>query len=295
MLSEERYVVGRVMRSTGQGDQRLSVRRTRVPGADPDLAVTWGGVEGTLARLALVSQPTNEIRQGRRSVILPARAGLETSLWNVRDPCIWAMAHPVDQITFDLPRAAVADWAEDNVLGRRLLPEVASGSVIADDALRSFGLAMLPIFEGRRPANQFFVDHVLDGVCAYIAKNLSAERSPSRGGLAPWQERRAKEMMDAGSAGEISLADIAKACGLSVAHFSRAFRQSCGMSPYRWSMLRRIDKAQMLLQMTDMPLSGIAVECGFVDQSHLTNAFKKQIGSPPGAMRRYWRTQASAA
>jgi transcriptional regulator GlxA family with amidase domain len=46
-------------------------------------------------------------------------------------------------------------------------------------------------------------------------------------------------------------------------------------------MGRRLEKAQALLQETDMPLASIAMECGFADQAHLTNAFSKQFGSPP--------------
>jgi AraC-like DNA-binding protein len=293
LLPEDRYVMGRVLHSAARGRQRLSVRRTRVTDPDPESALTWGGAESCVARLNLIDLPANDIRQGHGVIRLPPRAAMETSFRNVREPCVWAMAHAVDQITFDLPRAAVAEWAEDHAGGRTLLPDLMSGSSVADAVLKAFGLAILPVLEGDgAAASQFFVDHVLDGVCAYICRTFGAGPALNRGGLAPWQERRAKEMMEAGCMTDLALCDVAAACGLSVAHFSRAFRQTCGTTPYRWLVAKRIEKAQALLRSTDMPLARIAIECGFTDQAHLTNVFSKRLGSPPGALRRFWRSEA---
>jgi AraC family transcriptional regulator len=295
LLPEDRYVMGRVLHSGTGGQPRLSVRRTRVSAPDPDGALTWGGSEACVARLNLIDVPANEIRQGRGLIRLPPRAAMETSLRNVREPCVWAMAHAVDQITFDLPREAVAAWAQDHGVGRGLLPDGVSGSSMADAVLKAFGLAVLPLLEAEAGgASQFFVDHILDGVCAYLFRSFSAGPGLSRGGLAPWQVRRAKEMMEAGCKHDLALPDVAAACGLSVAHFSRAFRQSCGTTPYRWLMARRVEKAQALLRFTDMPLATIAAECGFTDQAHLTNVLSKRLGAPPGALRRFWRSEALA-
>jgi AraC-like DNA-binding protein len=291
---ESDHVSGHVLHSGSGEGPAFSVRRTRVARRNPDVALTWGGAEGCVARLNLLSLPANQIAQGKNVITLPPRAALETSFRNIREPCAWPMAHPVDQISFEFPEAAVARWAEDQIIGKGLLLEIMSGASVADPVLVAFGMALLPILEGSVPPAPFFVDHLLDGVCAYILQTFGTPRSMSRGGLAPWQERRAKEMMDAVGA-ELSLADLAAACGVSVAHFSRAFKVTCGMTPHRWRMSRRIEKAQDLLRQTDLPLTLIAIECGFADQAHLTNVFSKHFGLPPGALRRYWNSQPSPA
>jgi len=124
---------------------------------------------------------------------------------------------------------------------------------------------------------------------AHIAR-LSDSAKPRhgvmRGGLAAWQERRAKEMLMASLDASVSVNDLAMHCGLSVAHFARAFRQSTGVAPHRWLMDRRVERAKELLQVSKSSLSEIALVCGFADQSHFTRAFRQSVGITPGGWKR---------
>lgn len=108
----------------------------------------------------------------------------------------------------------------------------------------------------------------------------------SRGGLAPWQERRAKALMVADLARTVKLPDLATACGLSISQFSLAFRQSVGCPPHRWLLMQRVERAMHLMATSDKSLSEIAVEVGFADQSHLTRVFSRRVETSPGAWRR---------
>jgi len=67
-----------------------------------------------------------------------------------------------------------------------------------------------------------------------------------------------------------------------------------GITPHKWLIGRRLEKAKALLKSTDLPLTSVAAECGFADQAHLTNVFSRQVGTPPGAYRRYWKATVSA-
>jgi len=107
-----------------------------------------------------------------------------------------------------------------------------------------------------------------------------------RGGLAPWQGRRAAEMIRENLDRNIHLSDMARECGLSVSHFTRAFRKSFGMSPYRWLLERRIDRSKALLAASDLPIADIALRSGFSDQAALTRAFGRIVGESPGRWRR---------
>jgi AraC family transcriptional regulator len=86
--------------------------------------------------------------------------------------------------------------------------------------------------------------------------------------------------------GNIRLSDMARECGLSVSHFTRAFRKSFGMSPYRWLLERRIDRAKTLLVDSNLPIIDIAIRCGFSDQTAFTRAFGRIVGDSPGRWRR---------
>ena len=110
--------------------------------------------------------------------------------------------------------------------------------------------------------------------------------SISRGGLAPWQERRAKELINANLDGKLPLSQLAEECGLSARHFARAFRQSIGVPPHRWLLSRRVERAKDLLRDRALPLAEVALACGFSDQSHFTWMFTALVGLSPGLWRR---------
>ena len=103
------------------------------------------------------------------------------------------------------------------------------------------------------------------------------------------QERRTKNLVSGNLAGGISLSDLAHACGLSVRHFTRAFRQSTAMAPHQWLLDHRIERAKDFLAKSRFPLKDIALSCGFADQSHFSRAFRRRVGVSPGLWRRMRR------
>jgi AraC family transcriptional regulator len=107
-----------------------------------------------------------------------------------------------------------------------------------------------------------------------------------RGGLAPWQVRRAKEILSAHLDGGIPLQEVARECHLSMSHFSRQFRRTTGLPPHKWLLTRRIEVAKEKLDDRRLSLSDVAAACGFADQSHLTRVFTRMVGVTPGAWRR---------
>lgn len=111
-----------------------------------------------------------------------------------------------------------------------------------------------------------------------------AEPAPSRGGLAPHLLRRVLERIEAGLAEDHSLERLSAEAGLNASHFSRAFKQSMGVSPHRHLVRRRIERARELLMATDLPILHVALEVGYGSQSHFTTAFRKATGITP---RRY--------
>jgi AraC-like DNA-binding protein len=69
--------------------------------------------------------------------------------------------------------------------------------------------------------------------------------------------------------------------GLDRYQFARQFRAAYGISPYRYSMMRRLDVARAWLREA-RPLAETALEAGFADQAHFTRAFKAAFGMTPG-------------
>jgi AraC family transcriptional regulator len=104
--------------------------------------------------------------------------------------------------------------------------------------------------------------------------------------LARWQANRVFDYMESKLESKLCVDDLAKVVSLSKSHFSRAFRQETGMPPMVYVMLRRIERAKVMMTSTECRLSEVAVACGFADQSHLTRCFRRVVGLPPSRYRR---------
>jgi AraC-like DNA-binding protein len=120
-------------------------------------------------------------------------------------------------------------------------------------------------------------------------RGRTGKDSPSRlvsGGLAPWQIHRLKAHVEANLAATIAIEQMAELCRLSVSHFARAFKASFGEPPHRYVVRQRIARAREMMLATDEPLSRVALDCGFADQSHFSRLFRRQEGESPNAWRR---------
>lgn len=127
-----------------------------------------------------------------------------------------------------------------------------------------------------------------EGLATAITAGLFAKPSElgrTAKGLAPWQLRRVIDYMEACLPQRIELACLAAMVGLSQAHFSRAFKASTGLAPYRWQLDFRIRRAQKLLLNTSASLDQVAEATGFADAVHFGRTFRKHIGVTPAVWR----------
>jgi AraC-like DNA-binding protein len=75
--------------------------------------------------------------------------------------------------------------------------------------------------------------------------------------------------------------EVEAVTGLDRYQFARQFRAVYGTSPYRYSVMRRLDRARARLR-DSRPLAQTALEAGFADQAHFTRTFKAAFGMTPG-------------
>jgi AraC family transcriptional regulator len=225
---------------------------------------------------------------GRLTPVCDLRAG-ESCLHDLRrDPTV-LLNKPYHTLAFYLPRAALDAIADDaNAPGIRDL-SYEPGAGVNDITISGLGNLLLPALSHPDQANRLFVDHVLLAVGVHIAQTYGGMRPMSRlvrGGLAPWQERRAREFLLANIKRGVALKEVAQECGLSVGHFSHAFRRTLGVAPHKWLVEQRVVLSKDKLYDDGLSLSDVALECGFTDQSHLTRVFRQIVGVTPGAWRR---------
>jgi AraC family transcriptional regulator len=99
------------------------------------------------------------------------------------------------------------------------------------------------------------------------------------------QLTRVKSFVEENLSASIGVDDLAAVAGLSPFHFARQFRKATGVTPLRFVMSRRVERAKDLLLEDDLTLADVGLAVGFADQSHFTSVFKRFTGLPP----RRWR------
>ena len=222
-----------------------------------------------------------------RHIVIEGRNVGNITLYDYRLPWGCAINTGFEATNFYVPRAVLDCLSDDGAPSGDLI--IKPGVCVDDAVIRGLVVAMEAVFEHGPRHNSLFLDHIGWALAAHCAANFLENTRPAglaSGGLAPWQERLAKDMIASQLDGKIRLADLAAECGLSVSHFSRAFRRSTSVPPHQWLTHRRIDCAQNLLLTTHTPIAQIALDCGFNDQSHFTTVFRRVVGMSPAEWRR---------
>jgi AraC-like DNA-binding protein len=96
---------------------------------------------------------------------------------------------------------------------------------------------------------------------------------------------RAKDLADARYADPLSVEDLARAAGLSRAHFSQEFRRAFGESPHAYLLTRRLERAATLLRMTDSSVADICFSVGLSSVGSFTTSFTRTYGISPTVYR----------
>jgi AraC-type DNA-binding domain-containing proteins len=115
---------------------------------------------------------------------------------------------------------------------------------------------------------------------------------PTRGGLAPWAERRCLELLRARLSEDVSLEELAAEARLSPFHFARMFKQSVGVPPRVYLTRLRLERACELLEQTDLTITEIALEVGYSSNQVFARVFLKHRRISPSDYRRTVRDPA---
>ena len=96
---------------------------------------------------------------------------------------------------------------------------------------------------------------------------------------------RARDLVDTRYAEPLCVPDLARAAGLSRAHFSREFKRAFGESPHVYLLTRRLERAAALLRSTDRSVASICFAVGLRSVGSFTTSFTRTFGMTPTAYR----------
>ncbi len=84
---------------------------------------------------------------------------------------------------------------------------------------------------------------------------------------------------------QLGVDDLARAAGLSRAHFSRQFRLAFGETPHAYLLTRRLERAAALLRTTDRSVTDVCLSVGLRSVGSFTTSFTRTYGASPTAYR----------
>ncbi|WP_437202827.1 AraC family transcriptional regulator [Planctomicrobium sp. SH664] len=121
-------------------------------------------------------------------------------------------------------------------------------------------------------------------LCAALmeaGRQIQAKRSslPSRAA------QQAVEFLEKHSAEKFSMDAVAAAAGCSRARLFHVFKEAMGMSPNDYLQRLRLKQAQLALAGSDLPITQIAMDCGFSTSQYFSHVFRKYLGSSPSDYR----------
>ena len=154
-----------------------------------------------------------------------------------------------------------------------------------DDRVWSLVKLLSDVVDDPDPSSQLYGDGLVTAIAARLFSS-SAKPMPSEAkGLSPRLLRKVIDYLHHHLPDRVELADLAELSGLSQSYFSRAFKTSTGVSPYRWQLQERVRRAQALLLDTPASLEEVAEATGFADAVHFGRTFRKHLGATPAAWR----------
>jgi len=139
------------------------------------------------------------------------------------------------------------------------------------------------------PRGRLYGETLGTALVVHLLRHYARQDSPGqapRGRLPPNRLRRVVEYINDRLEMDLSLPELAGLVGLNADYFARAFKQTTGISPHRYVLLKRIDRACAMLRDARISIAEISLRSGFASQSAFTTAFGRVRGITPSVYRR---------
>jgi AraC family transcriptional regulator len=244
--------------------------------------------------IAIQPVPLNqyELSIDHREIAVPYIPSYCTSVIDLESEPLCFVGCGFDYVHYHLPREGLDEIARDH----NIQPvENYKFAICEDDiVIAQLTKSALPFIGSQHWPSFLALDQFSLILGAHLLQKyggVSRLPVPVARGLAPWQKRRAAELLREHLIGNLRLAEVARECRLSVSHFTRSFKASFGVSAHAWLIQRRIDRAKELLTSTGFSLIEVALQSGFSDQAAFTRTFHQIVGTTPGRWRREHRAQ----
>jgi len=156
-----------------------------------------------------------------------------------------------------------------------------------DAVIESLGRHLLGGLELEGVDSHLYVDTLTCELALHLLRHYTTTSVTDwpRTRLSPHKLRCAVDYIEENLGNPLTLKAIAAAVALSPGHFAHAFREATGVSPHRYVIERRVERAKSLLRCSSLPITEIADRVGCPSNSHFSVLFHRVTGVTPRRFR----------
>ncbi|MGB3653612.1 MAG: AraC family transcriptional regulator [Rivularia sp. (in: cyanobacteria)] len=140
------------------------------------------------------------------------------------------------------------------------------------------------LLQGSNWGSKLYIESLSNALAITLLRNYSIKKTNCTfypGGLSDSKLILVTDYINDNIATEIKLSDLAALAGISQFHFSRLFKKSVGISPHKYVIKQRVERAKSLLKNPQLSVTEIAFLCGFNSHSHFGKYFRQLTGFTP--------------
>ncbi len=157
---------------------------------------------------------------------------------------------------------------------------------VRDPRIEHIGWAIKAELESAEPLGRLYGESLGLALASHLLRAYLPARAPrSDVRLSQRRLQRVVNYIREHLAADLSLAQLAQLVDVSPSHFKVIFKQSLGLPVHQYVIRSRVEYATELITRGKMPLSDIALQAGFSNQSHLARSMKRLTGVTPNAVR----------
>lgn len=161
-----------------------------------------------------------------------------------------------------------------------------------DPLLYGIGWALFGQLQAQGAVDRIYLEALVTTLAVHVLRSYATTRPRAAHGykfLPPTVLQCVCDYIEAHLDCELTLEALGRVAQYSPYHLSRLFRTAMGQTLHQYVTTRRLAKAKLLLETSDLPLQQIAQQTGFSDQSHLSKHFRRAYGYAPSAERKAQR------
>ena len=180
-----------------------------------------------------------------------------------------------------LKRNALELWDTDDF---KLIPACPAQDTLATNIIAALCAALRAQVE----EGSIYAQAMGNALAVHLLINYSTHTKPTEiatGKLSPRKLKLVVKFVDENLDKDLNLTTLSSLVKLSQYHFSRAFKQSTGLSPHQYIIQKRIERAKYLLKQSTITINEVSIDCGFANPSHFAKHFRKHIGISPKQFR----------